>query len=303
MNFEFTVTQVLTFIILIAVAIVALIFILKYILNNQKDLKAKYENKDKSSLLVARNKYPEVDSFKLRNSVLLTGLVMSLATIFFAFNWTTYEKKMDLSGYDLEVEEDFEMAPPPTKEPPPPPPPPPPPVIEAVPDNQIIDEEDQPTFANQEVTVETQVTAPPVDTTRKAPPPPPPPPPEDKEEIFVMAEDMPRFPGCEDKGTKAEKEECAGKKLMEYIYSNLKYPPIATENGIEGRVTIRFVVDRDGKVGQVEILRDIGGGCGEAAKKVIEGMNNMPDRWLPGRQGGRKVKVYFTLPVIFKLSG
>jgi protein TonB len=301
MNFEFTVSQVLTFTVLIVIAIIAIIFILKYILNNQKNLKEKYEAKNKSSFLVARNKYPEVDSFKLRNSVLLLGLVMSLATIFFAFNWTTYENKMDLSGYDLEVEEDIEMAPPPTKEPPKPPPPPPPPIIEAVPDNQIIDEKDQPVFENQEITEQTEIAAPP--PAPAAPPPPPPPPPKDDEEIFVMAEDMPRFPGCEDLGTKDEKKECADKKLMEYIYKNLKYPPIATENGIEGRVTIRFVVDKDGKVGQVEILRDIGGGCGEAAKKVIEDMNSLPDKWLPGRQGGRKVKVYFTLPVIFKLNG
>ena len=302
MNFEFSVTQVLLFLILITVAIIATIHILKYFLNNQKDLKAKYEGKILKSPLIARNKYPEVDSFKLSNSVFLVGLVLSLATIFFAFNWTTYDKKIDLTGYDLQVEEDFEMAPPPTKEPPPPPPPPPPPVIEAVPDNQIIDEEDQPTFENTEITEKTEIAEPPPPV-KKAPPPPPPPPPEEKEEIFVMAEDMPRFPGCENESTKAEKEQCANNKLMEYIYSNLKYPPIATENGIEGRVTIRFVVDKDGKVGGVEILRDIGGGCGEAAKKVIEGMNNMPQRWAPGRQGGRKVKVYFTLPVIFKLNG
>ena len=303
MNFEFTALQVLLFVILIAVLVIAIIYFLKFRLNQQKNLKEKYASRTLSSPLEARNKYPEVDGFKLRNSILLVGIIFSLAAIFFAFNWTTYEKALDLSGYDLNVEEDIEMAPPPTTEPPPPPPPPPPPVIEEVPDEVVLDEEEQTKFQDTEVTEDEVVIAPPVDTTRKAPPPPPPPPPPKEEEIFVMAEDMPRFPGCEKESTKADKEACAQQKLMEYIYSNLKYPTIATENGIEGRVTLRFVVEKDGKVGQVEILRDIGGGCGDAAKKVIEDMNTLPDKWIPGKQGGRKVRVFFTLPVIFKLNG
>lgn len=302
MNFEFTVSQVLLFTILLIIGVFALILILKYVLNSQKNLKEKYEAKGISTKLIARNKYPEVDGFKMSNSILMVGMVFSLAVVFFAFNWTSYEKKMDLSGYDLQVEEDIEMAPPPTAEAPPPPPPPPPPVIEAVPDNQIIDEADQVTFQNQDVEVTTEIVAPPV-VQQEAPPPPPPPKEEEDKEIFNIAEDMPRFPGCENLDTKAEKEECAGKKLMEYIYTNLKYPAIATENSIEGRVTLRFAVNKDGKIGSVEVLRDIGGGCGDAAKKVIESMNNMSDKWVPGKQGGRKVNVWFTLPVIFKLNG
>ncbi len=303
MNFEFTTIQALLFIILIAVLIIAIIFVLKYFLNRKRDLKSIYKDKKLASPLVARNKYPEVDPFKLHRSVLLFGLVVSLAVVFIVFNWTTYEKKLDLSGYDLNVEEDFEIEPPRTAEPPKPPPPPPPPVIEEVPEEQILDDEEQPDFQSQDVDVDDVVEAPPEDTTHVAPPPPPPPPPPKEEEIFQIVEQMPRFPGCEDKSTKAEKEKCSQQKLMEYIYANLKYPSIARENGIEGRAVIRFVVDKHGKVSDVKILRDIGGGCGEAAAKVIKSMNNMPKKWVPGRQGGRKVKVYYTLPVIFKLTG
>ncbi len=303
MNFEFTTVQALLFIILIAILIIAIIFVLKYFLNRKRDLKSIYKDKKLASPLVARNKYPEVDPFKLHRSVLLFGLVASLAVVFIVFNWTTYEKKMDLSGYDLNVEEDFEIEPPRTAEPPKPPPPPPPPVIEEVPEEQILDDEEQPDFQSQDVDVDDVVEAPPEDTTHVAPPPPPPPPPPKEEEIFQIVEQMPRFPGCEDKSTKAEKEKCSQQKLMEYIYANLKYPSIARENGIEGRAVIRFVVDKTGKVSDVKILRDIGGGCGEAAAKVIKSMNNMPKKWVPGRQGGRKVKVYYTLPVIFKLTG
>ena len=303
MNFEFTTTQSLLLIVFIAVLVIAIIFILKYFLNRKRDLKSIYKDKKMSSPLVARNKYPEVDPFKLRKSVLLFGLVASLAVVFIVFNWTTYEKKLDLSGYDLNVDEDFEIEPPRTAEPPKPPPPPPPPVIEEVPEEEILDDEEQPEFQSQDITEDDIVEAPPEDTTKAAPPPPPPPPPPKEEEIFQIVEQMPRFPGCEDKSTKAEKDKCSQEKLMQYIYNNLKYPSIARENGIEGRAVIRFVVDKNGKVSDVKILRDIGGGCGEAAAKVIKSMNNMSKKWVPGRQGGRKVKVYYTLPVIFKLTG
>ncbi len=303
MNFEFTTSQSLLLVILVAVLVIAIIFVLKYFLNKKRDLKSIYQDKKLASPLVARNKYPEVDPFKLRKSVLLFGLVASLAVVFIVFNWTTYEKKLDLSGYDLNVDEDFEIEPPRTAEPPKPPPPPPPPVIEEVPEEEILDDEEQPDFADQTVTEDMEVEAPPEDTTKAAPPPPPPPPPPKEEEIFQIVEQMPRFPGCEDKSTKAEKDKCSQEKLMQYIYANLKYPSIARENGIEGRAVIRFVVDKNGKVSDVKILRDIGGGCGEAAAKVIKSMNKMSKRWIPGRQGGRKVKVYYTLPVIFKLTG
>ncbi len=123
-----------------------------------------------------------------------------------------------------------------------------------------------------------------------------------KDEILKIAEEMPRFPGCEDKLTNAEKESCASVKLYKYIYKNLKYPKAAIEKGIEGKVFIRFVVRKTGEVSDVTILRDIGGGCGEAVKSALESMNDMPDKWIPGKQKNKKVDVYYTLPVIFKLE-
>lgn len=88
-------------------------------------------------------------------------------------------------------------------------------------------------------------------------------------EIFVMAEVMPRFPGCEMLANRIEKEKCANQKLMEYIYSNIQYPSQAIKNNIEGRVTVRFVVNQDSSVSNIEILKDIGGGCGEVVKKLL----------------------------------
>ena len=115
---------------------------------------------------------------------------------------------------------------------------------------------------------------------------------------------MPRFPGCENAGgSAAEKKACADKKLLQYLYKNLKYPAIARENGVEGRVYIQFVVERDGSVTDTKIVRDIGAGCGQAALKVVNNMNGLPNKWTPGRQRGTSVRVLYTLPVTFKLEG
>lgn len=106
-----------------------------------------------------------------------------------------------------------------------------------------------------------------------------------KDEIFRSVEQMPEFPG----GPEA---------LRKYLANNIRYPNVAKEEGIEGRVVVQFVVDRDGSVNNVTILRDLGGGCGKEAVRVV---NSMP-KWKPGKQNGQAAKVYYTLPVSFKLQ-
>ena len=109
---------------------------------------------------------------------------------------------------------------------------------------------------------------------------------------------MPLFPGCESESDKNKRKDCANKKMLEFIYGNIKYPPIARENGVEGTVVIRFVVDKDGSVKAPEIVRDIGAQCGAEALRVVK---KMP-KWNAGRQRGQPVKVYFNLPVKFRLE-
>ena len=117
--------------------------------------------------------------------------------------------------------------------------------------------------------------------------PPPPPPPADKvDEIFKVVEDMPRFPGCEDKSNKDDRKKCAEQKMLEYIYKNIKYPAIARENGVEGTVVIQFVVEKDGSITDAKVARDIGAQCGQEALRVV---NDMPT-WVPGKQRGRAVR-------------
>lgn len=255
----------------------------------------------KAKGLGARTKFPEVDVFKNSGSFFNLGMTAAVAIALVTMSWTSYEKAVFIPDGALVLDDEVEVDIPRTAEPPPPPPPPPPPVIEEVPDTEVIEEE-QPKFKNQEVTEETKIEAP----VQKAAPPPPPPPPPPKpveDEIFKVVEQMPRFPGCEDKGTDKEKDDCAKGKMLEYIYKNLKYPAIARENGVEGQAVLQFVVDKDGSITDVKIARDPGAGCGAAAESVILSMNNMGKKWTPGKQRGRAVKVLYTLPVKFKLEG
>lgn len=116
-------------------------------------------------------------------------------------------------------------------------------------------------------------------------------PPEEEEEviaeepIFVVVESMPSFPG----GYEA---------LMKYLHDNIRYPVMAKELNIQGKVFLTFVVEKDGSVTDVELLRGIGGGCDEEAIKVVQ---NMP-KWIPGKQRNVPVRVRFNLPVNFKLQ-
>ncbi|HLO69251.1 MAG TPA: TonB family protein [Flavipsychrobacter sp.] len=86
--------------------------------------------------------------------------------------------------------------------------------------------------------------------------------------------------------------------LIAYLQKNLQYPSFAKENNIEGRVTVQFVVNEDGSIGNAIIKKGIGGGCNEEAIRVVM---NMP-KWKPGMQNGRPVKVYYTLPITFMLQ-
>lgn len=156
-------------------------------------------------------------------------------------------------------------------------------------------------FEDQSIGEETAIEVPVIIKKEKeAPPPPPPPPPpaENEREIFKVVEDAPTFPGCEEIVEKPERQQCAETKLLEFIYSQITYPAIARENGIEGMVYVRFVVERNGSISNIEVVRDVGGGCGDEAARVVKLM----PKWNPGKQRGMPVRVMFTLPVKFDLK-
>ncbi len=279
---------------LIAALVVVVIFALRsYLSSESKKALSSKPKEDPKSYSTGRKKYSSVDVFSLRGPVLSFSLLLAISFIVFAFNWTEKAQAYEDVGDMFVVDEIIEMETPRTAEPPPPPPPPPPPVIEEVPDEVEIEEEIE--FVDNTITEETVVEAPKVEA---APPPPPPPPPKKKaDRLFVVVEDAPMFPGCE-KEKKEDRKTCADSKLFKYLSENLEYPVIARENGITGRVIVQFVVEKDGSITDVNVVRGIGGGCDEVAQEVIEGM----PKWNPGKQRGRPVRVQFTLPVAFTLQ-
>ena len=106
-----------------------------------------------------------------------------------------------------------------------------------------------------------------------------------EEEVFDMVEQAPQFPGGQ-------------AELMSWLVKNIRYPVIAQENGIQGRVICQFVVGSDGSVRDIKVLRSLDPSCDKEAVRVIQSM----PKWIPGRQNGKAVSVRYTLPVIFKLQ-
>lgn len=106
-----------------------------------------------------------------------------------------------------------------------------------------------------------------------------------EEEIFTVVEKMPQFPGGEE-------------EMYTYLAENISYPELAREENVQGTVYAQFVVEKDGLISNVDVLRGIGSGCDIETKRVIL---NMP-KWEPGEQRGKKVRVKYTLPVRFKLA-
>lgn len=124
----------------------------------------------------------------------------------------------------------------------------------------------------------------------QTPPPPPPPPPvgeiSDQDVIFMVVEKMPQYPGGDE-------------ELFKYLATNIKYPSDAKEQNIEGRVICQFVINRDGSVSDVVVVRSIAPSLDAEAVRVISAMPN----WTPGEQRGQTVRVKYTLPINFKLDG
>jgi len=107
-----------------------------------------------------------------------------------------------------------------------------------------------------------------------------------KEEIHTLVEQMPQFPG----GDAA---------LMKYLSSHINYPPMAAENNVQGKVILQFVVEKDGRVGEVKIARSVDKDLDKEAIRVVKSL----PKFTPGRQNGYPVRVWYTLPVNFKLQG
>ena len=219
-------------------------------------------------------KNPKANLEKSKGIFLEIGYVVVLAIILIAFQWKDTGESISTLGElgDMDIEE--EIIPITRQEEVKPPPPPPPQVVEQlniVEDDVEIEEEleIEDTEADQDTEVEVIVQEE-----------------EEEEEIFnfYVLEDKPLFPGGEG-------------GLQKYIAKNTKYPEIAKENGITGKVYIQFVINKKGKVTDVKLLRGVDPALDKEALRVIKAL---PD-WKPGKQRGKAVKVSFQVPINFTL--
>jgi len=204
------------------------------------------------------------------------GIVLALGAALVAFEWRQYERtQVDLGTLEIDFieEEDIPITRP---EQPPPPPPPEPSQELIIVDDDVELEEEFTIDVDADVLSEVQDFTP-IQI-------------EEEEEveddvIFTVVEDQPEFPGGEE-------------ARQSFLEENLRYPTMAREAGIQGTVFVTFVVETDGSVTDVRVLRGIGGGCDQEAIRVVE----MMPRWEPGRQRGQPVRVQFNMPIRFRLN-
>lgn len=224
-------------------------------------------------------KSPIVDLENKKFTYVLIGFVIALSAMYIGFEVTNEEvtKYEETNTEALAFEEEI-IPPSVQEETPPPPPPPAPEVIEEI---EIV-EDDKETetidFSSEDDEKKVQeIIAVPVQVEEE----------EDPEEnvVFQVVEKMPDFPG----GRSA---------LMQYLSENIKYPPIAAENNIQGRVVCQFTVWKDGSIKDISVVRGIDPSLDREAVRVVQSM----PKWTPGQQRGKAVNCRFTLPILFRLQ-
>ncbi|MCK0160730.1 energy transducer TonB [Allomuricauda sp. F6463D] len=222
-----------------------------------------------------------------RNSALyfVIGLAAVLALVYGAMEWKKYD---EVSNYDISmnVEDQLDEEVPMTeqiKTPPPPPPPAAPEIIEVVEDEEEVEEtviESTETSQEEEVIEIEEVEVEEVE--------------EDISVPFAVIEDVPVFPGCEGA---SDKKACFQEMMQKHIRKNFRYPEIAQEMGVQGRVSVIFVIQQDGSIGNIR-MRGPDKNLEAEAMRIIKKLPNMT----PGKQRGRAVKVPFSIPITFKLQ-
>ncbi len=237
---------------------------------------APYSTDEYQSLLDLKRHRDDIQQGQSRMFLAL-GLVLSLVFTITAFEWKFYDngEMVDLGVSDLNrFEETLDI--PLTEQPPPPPPKNnQAPIIKEVEDEVILEEIELNIDAEMtETAVVEEVIYEPVEIVE-----------EEAEEIFTIVEQRPEPVG-------------GMQEFYKYVSSELDYPAAAKRNNIQGKVYMRFVVDKDGTLGSIEVMKGIGHGCDEEAIRVL---SNAP-KWNPGKQRGRAVKVYMTLPLLFVLK-
>ena len=230
-------------------------------------------------------KNEKVDLAKNSSLYFVIGLAFILLVSWQAIEWKTYKKTYGYEALNVEDDDDEEI--PITEQiktppPPPPPPPPAPEVIEIVEDEEEVEE----TVIESTETDEEEI----VEIVEV-----------EEEEVdidvpFAVIEDVPIFPGCE-RVKKAERRNCFQEKMNKHIRKNFRYPEIAQEMGIQGRVYVNFIISKDGSITNIR-MRGPDKNLEAEAQRIISKLPKMT----PGKQRGRPVRVPFSIPITFRLQ-
>ena len=233
-------------------------------------------------------KNEKVDLSKNSSLYFVIGLSLILLISWQAIEWKTYDKS--LYGYEaLNVEDEDDEEIPITEQiktppPPPPPPPPAPEVIEVVEDEEEVEETViESTETNEDEIIEVEE----VEIEEEF---------DDVDVPFAVIEDVPIFPGCE-KVSKSERRNCFQQQMNKHIRKNFRYPEIAQEMCIQGRVYVNFIISKDGSITNIR-MRGPDKNLEKEAQRIISRLPTMT----PGKQRGRAVRVPFSIPITFRLQ-
>ena len=229
-------------------------------------------------------KNPKADLNKNRNLYFVIGLTIVTFITWQAIESKTYEKTFDYEALNIEDDDEDIPITEQIKTPPPPPPPPPAPeVIEVVEDEEEVEETviestetDQDEIIIEDIEVEDEF--------------------EDIDVPFAVIEDVPIFPGCESVA-KSERRACFQEQMNKHIRRNFRYPEIAQEMGIQGRVFVNFIISKDGSITNIR-MRGPDKNLENEAARIIGRLPKMT----PGKQRGRAVRVPFSIPITFRLQ-
>ncbi|MBC8399247.1 MAG: energy transducer TonB [Flavobacteriales bacterium] len=230
-------------------------------------------------------KNPEADLNKNRNLYFVIGLTLVLGVTWASVEYKSYERKIDLTNGDMLVDDEEDVPITEQLKTPPPPPPPPPPAPEVI---VIVEDEEEveetvieSTESDEEMVIEDIVVEDDFD---------------DIDVPFAVIEDVPIFPGCESVA-KSQRRACFQEQMNKHIRNNFRYPDIAQEMGIQGRVYVNFIISKDGTITNIR-MRGPDKNLENEAARIIGRLPKMT----PGRQRGRAVRVPFSIPITFRLQ-
>jgi len=218
--------------------------------------------------------------------------VIGLSVILFiswqAIEWKTYDKNQyDYESLNVEDDDDEEIPITEQLKTPPPPPPPPPPAPEVIEIVQDEEEVEETIIESTETSNDEIIEVDDVDIEEED---------EDINIPFAIIEDVPIFPGCE-KVSKDKRRDCFQDQMNKHIKRNFRYPEIAQEMGIQGRVYVSFIIDKDGSINNIT-MRGPDQNLEKEAQRIISKLPQM----IPGKQRGRAVRVPFSIPITFRLQ-